>query len=73
MEGCEIAQWVKALDMKLGNLNLILRIYMVVGKRQVLQAVLISPHSHRGMFVHVCIYTGVTCTPRYITKCCDCF
>lgn len=57
METCEIAQWVKALDMKLGNLNLILRIYMAVGKSHLLQAVLISPHSHRGLFIHVCTHT----------------
>lgn len=53
METCDIAQWVKALDMKLGNLNLILKMYMVVGKSQLLQAVLISPHSHHDMCVHV--------------------
>ena len=46
METCEIAEWVKALGKKLGNINLILRINKVVIKGQLLRAVLISPHSH---------------------------
>lgn len=65
METCEIPQWVETLD----NMDLLLRIYMVVGESQLLQAVLLAPHSHTH--TEACWYmhtpTRVTCTHRYIT------